>query len=208
MTAYAHQFPSESKISFVRDEIDAGAHPVVALTVLPFTRSDLPLRNPQFKRRVMLAPCCYRMTVAYRTDAVEREAPERDPAFVVTCGLAFCDAFGSDTFTQEEGRAHATEHLKDSPFTVRVYVGQQVLAAVYTALAKRTPSQLRALHVPRRLIPTIRRMRRMPLPEASPKRVERQTHSRSARRLYNSLVASGKTREEAIALCKMTAKGA
>lgn len=143
----------------------------------------------------------YRMTVAYRADGFEREAPERDPAFIVACGLAFCDTFGPDEFQRSEGRKVATQHL-DGSLVVRLYVGQTVLEAVYAALAKRSPRELRALHVPRRLISFFRAMRKRPAFRPNPKRASRHTVSMKARRIYSAAIRNGKCHEDAVAECR------
>lgn len=168
------------KISFVRDQIGV----------------------PRRECGLLVLAGAFRVTVAYCVDAFERETRDRDPAFVMTCGLAFCDVFGPDEFEKSEGRRYATEHLVASPLTVRVYVGQTVLKAVYTVLSKRSPRELRALHVPQRLISVFRAVRKQTVSRSNPYRAERCSVSAQARRTYNEAIASGKSREEAVVACR------
>jgi len=181
-----------SKIRFMRDELHAAPRPVTM--IVKDVKGD--------KTRRYLLPRCFRLTVAYEPVAVERKAKDRDPAFVVRCGLAFCDVFGPDAFTKNEGRKTALKHLAESPVEVRLYVGQTVLATVYAALAKKSPGVLRKLHVPQRMIPLFRALRKQKQAAPPARCTERSRTSRFARQTYNDAITHGMSRDEAIALCR------
>lgn len=178
------EFP-EGKIGFVRDRLEVSKR-VCGESLLTHA---------------------FRMTVAYRVLASEQEDAARDPAFVVQCGLAFWDVFNSDTpYTNAEGRKWAVDHLHEdrlNGLVVRVYVGQTILAAVYAALSKQPSARLRHLHVPQRLNHVFHAMRKRPVVPLCATYKERESIvAKVARGIYNQAIAGGKTRDEAIALCR------
>ncbi len=178
MSEMSVTFPN-GKISFARDELSLMRHG----------------RAPRF----------YRATVAYRTDAVEREDRDRDPAFVLACGLAFNNVFSADECAKSEGRKFAVKHLLDRPLIVRLYVGQTVLSAVYAALAK-LPAREMLGYVPRRLVAVFQAMRKVKKSPPAPARAKRQVSSRQARSQYAKLRAAGHSHEKAVAMCRVMAR--
>jgi hypothetical protein len=88
------------------------------------------------------------------------------------------------------------------PVEVRVYVGQTLLAALYTALAKKSPGMLRSLHVPQRMVSLLRALRKQKTSVSKRMKSGKAGKTSVARRTYNSAIAEGKNRDEAIAAAR------